>query len=300
MIATARLARIQAAAGRLLATVLLGSAVLGASTLMLVAVTDRAYANPLGLAQDGTGGLEIESDNGIEWRRNEQILIARGNAVAKRGTSRVDADELRALYRDRDGNSEIYRIIATGNVKLSSDTDVATGDKAVYDIDQAVVVLTGDNLKYQTPKETLTAEESLEYWETDRIAVARGNAVAVAEDRTLRGDTLTARFEAGTGGTNELRRIDGDGNVTIRTPTDFVVGDQGVYDAKTGIATLIGSVKITRGENQLNGDRAVVDLNTGISRLTTNANGGTKNRVRGLLIPEKDEKDSPAAAGTGN
>ena len=288
MIATARLARTQAAAGRFLATVLLGSALVGAGALMQTAFVGDANASPLGLAQGNGGGLEVEADNGIEWRRNEQVLIANGNAVAKRGTSRIDADELRALYRDRDGNSEIYRIVATGNVTLSSDTDIATGDKAVYDIDKAVVVLTGNDLKYKTPKETLTAQESLEYWETDRIAVARGNAVAVAGNRTLRGDTLTARFEAGKGGTNELRRIDGDGNVTIRTPTDFVVGNQGVYDAKTGIATLIGSVKITRGENQLNGDRAVVDLNTGISRLTTNGDGGGKSRVRGLLIPEKD------------
>jgi lipopolysaccharide export system protein LptA len=282
-------------AGTLVAALMLGGTVLG-----LYGLSNTAQANPLGLAQNGGGGLEVESDNGIEWRRDEQLLIARGNAVAKRGTSRVDADELQALYRDRDGNSEIYRIIAIGNVKLSSDTDVATGDKAVYDIDQAVVVLTGDNLKYTTPKETLTARDSLEYWETERIAVARGDAVAVSQERTLRGDTLTARFDAGANGANELRRIDGQGNVNIRTPTDFVVGDQGVYDAKTGIATLIGSVKITRGENQLNGDRAVVDLNTGISRLTADGNGGGKSRVRGLLVPEKDENKNPAGAGTGN
>lgn len=282
-------------AGTLVAVLMLGGTVLG-----LYGLSNTAQANPLGLAQNGGGGLEVESDNGIEWRRDEQLLIARGNAVAKRGTSRVDADELQALYRDRDGNSEIYRIIAIGNVKLSSDTDVATGDKAVYDIDQAVVVLTGDNLKYTTPKETLTARDSLEYWETERIAVARGDAVAVSQERTLRGDTLTARFDAGANGANELRRIDGQGNVNIRTPTDFVVGDQGVYDAKTGIATLIGSVKITRGENQLNGDRAVVDLNTGISRLTADGNGGGKSRVRGLLVPEKDENKNPAGAGTGN
>ncbi len=267
---------------------------------MVLAPFVPVHADPLGLAQSGGGGLEVESDNGIEWRRNEQVLIARGNAVAKRGNSRVDADELRALYRDRDGQSEIYRIIATGNVKLSSETDVATGDQAVYDIDDAVVVLTGDNLQYKTPTETLTAEESLEYWETERMAVARGDAVAVAEDRTLRADVLTARFEAGDNGENELSRIDGDGNVTIRTPTDFVVGNQGVYDAKTGIATLVGSVKITRGENQLNGDRAVVDLNTGVSRLTANENGDGKSRVRGLLVPEKDEENSPGQSGNGN
>ena len=292
MIATPHFGRKTA---KLLAALLLGSAVIGMSFM-----PGAAQANPLGLAQNGSGGLEVESDNGIEWRRNEQILIARGNAVAKRGTSRVDADELQALYRDRDGNSEIYRIIAIGNVKLSSDTDVATGDKAVYDIDEAVVVLTGENLQYKTPKETLTARDSLEYWETERVAVARGDAVAVSEDRTLRGDILTARFEPSKDGGNELRRIDGQGNVNIRTSTDFVVGDQGVYDAKTGIATLIGSVKITREGNQLNGDRAVVDLNTGISRLTANGNGDGKARVRGLLVPEKDDDKSPADAGTGN
>lgn len=280
---------------KLLAALLLGSAVIGMSFM-----PGAAQANPLGLAQNGSGGLEVESDNGIEWRRNEQILIARGNAVAKRGTSRVDADELQALYRDRDGNSEIYRIIAIGNVKLSSDTDVATGDKAVYDIDEAVVVLTGENLQYKTPKETLTARDSLEYWETERVAVARGDAVAMSEDRTLRGDILTARFEPTKAGGNELSRIDGQGNVNIRTSTDFVIGDQGVYDAKTGIATLIGSVKITREGNQLNGDRAVVDLNTGISRLTANGSGDGKSRVRGLLVPEKDDDKSPADAGTGN
>ena len=292
MIATPHFGRKTA---KLLAALLLGSAVIGMSFM-----PGAAQANPLGLAQNGSGGLEVESDNGIEWRRNEQILIARGNAVAKRGTSRVDADELQALYRDRDGNSEIYRIIAIGNVKLSSDTDVATGDKAVYDIDEAVVVLTGENLQYKTPKETLTARDSLEYWETERVAVARGDAVAVSEDRTLRGDILTARFEPSKDGGNELRRIDGQGNVNIRTSTDFVVGDQGVYDAKTGIATLIGSVKITREGNQLNGDRAVVDLNTGISRLTADGSGDGKSRVRGLLVPEKDEDKSPADAGTGN
>lgn len=292
MIAMPHLAR---KTGTLLTTLMLGAAIFGLS-----AMTQESMANPLGLANNGSGGLEVESDNGIEWRRNEQILIARGNAVAKRGTSRVDADELQALYRDRDGNSEIYRIIAIGNVKLSSDTDVAIGDRAVYDIDEAVVVLTGENLRYTTPNETLTARDSLEYWETQRIAVARGDAVAVSEDRTLRGDVLTARFDAGPNGGNELSRIDGQGNVNIRTATEFVVGDQGVYDAKTGIATLIGSVKITRGENQLNGDRAVVDLNTGVSRLTADGNSGGKTRVRGLLVPQKDENNSPADAGTGN
>lgn len=263
----------------------------GAATL----ISQQVYADPIGLAKAGSGQLEVESDNGIEWRRNDNILIARGNAVARRGNSRIDADELRAMYRNKPSGSEIYRIEGIGHVKLSSNTDTATGDKAIYDIDQAVVVLTGKNLKYTTPQDTLTAKDSLEYWETKRMAVARGKAVAVSQNKVLKGDVLTARFAAGAKGGNELQRIDAYGHVIIETPTDYVTGDQGVYDAKTGIATLTGSVKITRGKNQLNGDKAVVDLNTGVSRLTSGGKNGGKSRVRGLLVPEKKDK---APAGT--
>ncbi|WP_085578622.1 LptA/OstA family protein [Thalassospira mesophila] len=271
-----------------------GGGLLYAATLVVglacSAATSPVFAAPLGLTQQGAGGLDVESDNGIEWRRNDSVLIARGNAFARRGDSKVNSDELRAFYRESDAGTEIYRLEAHGHVKLSTTTDVATGDLAIYDIDQAVVVLTGDNLTYKTPTETLTAKDSLEYWEAKHMAVARGNAVATSEGRKLRADVLTARFIQSAKGDNELERIDGYGHVTIETATDFVVGDQGVYDAKTGIATLTGSVKITRGKNQLNGDRAVVDLKTGISRLMADGKGDGKSRVRGLLVPDNEKK----------
>ena len=93
MIAMPHLAR---KTGTLLTPFMLGGLMLGAAVIGLSSMSQTAAANPLGLAQNGSGGLEVESDNGIEWRRNEQVLIARGNAVAKRGGSRVDADELAA------------------------------------------------------------------------------------------------------------------------------------------------------------------------------------------------------------
>ena len=46
------------------------------------------------------------------------------------------------------------------------------------------------------------------------------------------------------------------------------------------------AMKITRGENQLNGSMAEVNLQSGVSRLISDKSlGGTK--VRGLFIPEK-------------
>ena len=73
------------------------------------------------------------------------------------------------------------------------------------------------------------------------------------------------------------------GNVEIRTPTDVVRGARGVYSAATGMARLLGNVRITRGENQVNGTEALVNLNTGISRLV-NAPGA---RVQGLIVPQQ-------------
>ncbi|AUG54613.1 LptA/OstA family protein [Thalassospira marina] len=280
-----------------------GGGFLFAATLVIglacVSGLRPASAASLGLTQQGAGGLDVESDNGIEWRRNDNVLIARGNAFARRGESEVRADELRAFYRETNGQTEIYRLEAHGHVKLSTNTDAATGDLAIYDIDQSVVVLTGKNLKYTTPTESLTAKDSLEYWEAKRMAVARGDAVATSEGRKLKADVLSARFTQSAKGDNQLERIDGYGHVTIETPTDYVVGDQGVYDAKTGIATLTGSVKITRGKNQLNGDRAVVDLKTGISRLMADGKGDGKSRVRGLLVPESENKSKTGGKAAG-
>ena len=48
-----------------------------------------AAAQGLKGLQSGNQPLEIDAEEGIEWRRNEQLYIARGNAEAIRGELRV-------------------------------------------------------------------------------------------------------------------------------------------------------------------------------------------------------------------
>ena len=74
----------------------------------------------------------------------------------------VTADRLIALYRPKErraprrnrrsaadrrhadtGGNEIYRVQAEGNVHIFTPTDQAQGDRAIYDLDQAVLVMTG-------------------------------------------------------------------------------------------------------------------------------------------------------------
>jgi lipopolysaccharide export system protein LptA len=84
------------------------------------------------------------------------------------------------------GNTEIWRVVANGHVHILSGERDAWGDHAEYDKDKAVFVVTGKALKATTLTEIITARDSLEYWQNQDLAVARGNALIVK----VNGDTL--------------------------------------------------------------------------------------------------------------
>ena len=210
------------------------------------------------------------------------------------------------------GSNEIYRLNAEGHVHLFTQTDQAWGDHAIYDIDQAVLVLTGHGLRLTTPSDLLTARDAMEYWSAKHMAVARGDAAATSSDgRRITGDVLvgyTADPNAPAGakpaapapkkpeaaGTDpntpgKLQRVEAYGHVKVQTATEIVTGDRGVYLPDTGLAHVIGNVHITRGANQLNGAAAVVNMKTGLATLIQ-APGG---RVQGLVVPNASGNAAP-------
>ena len=371
-----RTCRTAMAAGAVLAAALSGPGVAIAQTI------DMSHGGP----------VEVTARDGMEWRRNEQMVIANGSARAVRGNVTVTADRLIAHYRrkaatgatgangatgatptgatpsgatpgatpsgatpgatpsgatpgaspaggsgpatplaggpatppagvpvqgpgstDADtGSNEIYRLEAEGNVHIFTATDLIVADKAVYDIDQAVLLLTGSAMKLTTPQQVLTARDSMEYWSAKHMAVGRGMAtVTTADGRRVTGDTLVgytkvpdaapgpkpagaAPAKPGTdplASSGKLERVEGFGNVEVRTATEVIRAARGVYIPDTGIARLAGSVHLTRGQNQLNGAEAIVNMRTGISTLTQSPGG----RVQGLVIP--NDPSNPAAPG---
>ena len=311
-----------------------------AALACITALISPAGAQQLDLTHGGP--IDISASDGIEWRQVEQQVIASGNARAIRGQVTVNADRLTAWYRKKgaagaaqpapvaglvgdpstEGN-EIYRLQADGHVRIFTPTDQAQGDKATYDLDQSVLVMTGRNLKLTTPTDTITAKDDLEYWPQKHMAVARGNAVVTTNDaKRVAADTLVAYTTdnppppsakaAPTSTTpssaipssvtsssvtpsgdpltasGKLQRVEAFGNVSIRTPTDTVTGDRGVYVPDTGMARLGGNVRITRGQNQLNGAEADVNMKTGIATLI----GQKAGRVQGLVVPNDESSKS--------
>jgi lipopolysaccharide export system protein LptA len=309
----------------------------GVARLLAALTLGAALASPAAaqglVGGSGDGPLEINASDGIEWRRDEQVYIARGDATASRGGVTVRGDRLIAHYRRTDGDgdrggdaggsaglstggTEIYRVEAVGGVRIGDARATTTGDKAVYDLDQQVVVLTGEDLRFETEQETITAEDSLEYWQARNLAVARGDARAERDDRVIRAEVLAARFaprgqagedaegaagdsradaDGGVARQQDIERIEAFENVRISTPTEFARGDRGVYDVSSEVATLIGNVRITRGENQLNGGWGQVNLRTGVSRLRgAPPEGGSSSRVRALLQPDSARDAEPS------
>jgi lipopolysaccharide export system protein LptA len=240
--------------------------------------------------------LVIEAQEGIEWQQSNQIYIARGAARATKGEVTVAAETLIAHYREIEGGgTEIWRIEATGAVRITTPQETATGDKGIYDIDQGVLVLTGREVSFATPTERITATQSMEYWEGRGLAVARGDAVAIQDDKRLRGDVLSAHLKEDADGKLKIYRVEAFGNVEVKSETEIVRAQYGDYNLESGIATLTGSVKITNGQNQLNGDYAEVDLNTGISRLLARPNTATgeSGQVHGIFVPKEKPEQAP-------
>lgn len=282
-----------------------------------------AAAQQLDLSHGGP--IDITATDGIEWRQEQSMVVAHGDARATRGDVTVLADTLTAWYRPKagttpaaapapaptggpdTGGNEIYKVEASGHVRILSKTDQVVGDKAVFDLDQSVLVMTGSNMKLTTPTQILTARDTLEYWAQKRMAVARGDAIALTNDaRRIAADTLVAYTKPSDqttpptppkpapapgpaaaqpddplGASGKLDKMEAFGHVSLRTPTDTVTGDRGIYVPETGMARLAGHVRITRGQNHLNGAEAIVNMKTGIARLVSN----TGTRVQGLVLP---------------
>jgi lipopolysaccharide export system protein LptA len=271
------------------------------------------------------GPVEVTARGGFEWHDAEQTMTATGDARAVRDDVTVLADRLVAYVRKKSpaagaaappppatptgsdpesGQNEVYRLEADGHVRILTPTDEAVGDHAVYDMDKAVLVMTGGHLKLTTPQQVMTARDSLEYWSALHMSVGRGNAVVVSSDgRRLSADTLvgyTANPDA-PGGTRaapprpaapggdvlassgKLEKVEAYGNVEVRTQTDVVRGDRGVYVPDTGIARVLGHVRLTHGSSQINGSVADVNMKTGIARMLP----GQGQRVEGLIVPSQ-------------
>ena len=123
------------AAGRLIAAV-------AASALAVAANAGPARAE-IGAGYDTSLPIEITADS-LEVQQEANLAVFRGNVDAVQGELNLRADLLIVHYRTNSENQNSIRIIeAVGNVFLSSPTEMAEGEKGVYNVDADTIQLTG-------------------------------------------------------------------------------------------------------------------------------------------------------------
>lgn len=119
---------------------------------LIVAVSLMA-AMPL-QAEIGSGydtSLPIEINaNTVEYQQEGNIAIFRGAVDAVQGELNLRADQLTVHFKSNaEGKNSISIIEADGNVFLSSPTEMAEGEKGVYNVEADTVVLVGSVKLYR-------------------------------------------------------------------------------------------------------------------------------------------------------
>jgi lipopolysaccharide export system protein LptA len=256
----------------------------------------------------GSKPIDISADNGIEWRKQDKVYIARGNALAVQCDQSVSADTLTGFYSN--DSNHIDRMTADGNVVIKNAHQTAYGQHADYDTNTKLLIMTGDNLKSVNDKgDVMTARDRMEYWKDRDTVVARGNVYSIHGDTKVRSDLQVGYFHVNTAGKKVLYQMEATGNVQTVTTKQTATSDKMVYNLETKVAVLTGHVKIQQDNNVSTGDRAELNTATNVSRILSQPGTGT-GRVHVTIGPKNNNNSSTtgttpgttggASGGTGN
>jgi lipopolysaccharide export system protein LptA len=108
---------------------------------------------------------------------------------------------------------------------------------------------------------------------------------------TLNAATMRVYYQRGGGSNLTITRLDAEGGVQLRSPSERVNSQLGIYDVERRQLTFVGNVVLTRGDSVLRGSRLVIDLDNGRSTLDGSATAGPAGRVTGrFVVPERDDQ----------
>ena len=134
--------------------------------VVLSSAADAQDQPPQTTADVDSGQIQIEADR-LVTNDAERYAEFAGNVRASQGELVILSDLLRIYYLEdlnRIGNQSgsqefIKRIVASGNVRITTDKYSAETSRAEYDLDTMIFVLSGRNSTVKSGKNTLTGSE---------------------------------------------------------------------------------------------------------------------------------------------
>jgi lipopolysaccharide export system protein LptA len=116
--------------------------------------------------QAGNEPIQIVADELISYNEDKYAEFI-GNVKVTQGNFTITSDKLRIYYQgelldnEKQGGDEdlLKKIIATGNVKISSEQYNAEAEKAEYDTAAMTVILSGENTQVISGKNSITGSK---------------------------------------------------------------------------------------------------------------------------------------------
>jgi lipopolysaccharide export system protein LptA len=202
------------------------------------------------------------------------VLAAPGFAAAQ-GPHAAATGPIQGLVQDQNQDQPIQIEATTLEVRDKSKTATFSGD---------VQVVQGDTtIKCQT---LVVFYGGRSPGAGEKVASASQSLAAAAAQGGRQQTQVVPQ------GAQDITRIEASGGVTVVSKDQNASGDMGVYDLKKKTITLTGNVVVSQGKNVLHGDRVVVDTITGNAHIESGPS--SQNRVRALILPNKNENGSPS------
>lgn len=133
--------------------------------------------------------VNVTSDSMLAKKESSTIEF-KGNVVVTREESVIHADTITLFFTKESEKNEkkrqkLKKIIAIGNVKYFSKERKAYAGKAVYTIDNEVLILTKDTPKVITNENWVTGKKITVFQKDGKITIEGGvNAVFTPENKT--------------------------------------------------------------------------------------------------------------------
>ena len=144
----------------------LGTIALVAAAVLFANTARTADQPQTGQPETDGEPIQIVADQLISYNEEKYAEFI-GNVKVTQGEFTITSDKLKIYYQgellenEKKGGDEelLKKIIATGNVKISSEQYNAEAEKAEYDTAEKTVILSGENAKVISGKNSITGSK---------------------------------------------------------------------------------------------------------------------------------------------
>ncbi len=227
-------------------------------------------------------GLIVEADNSIEYFEKERYYLATGNAIASKNGITLKADKIKAFFQKKVNDNQIEIIFGIGNVTISKNRILATGNHVVYNFINETIKFSNGNQFFKTDDIFIESKKFLLYDNKNYTAKGKGEVkILLKKNIKILADEVKAIFSQND---NSLLEAIGTGNIKIITKSGSSFAKKAKYDKKSNMIFLEENVRIFQNNISIIGHSGVTNLKTGVSKILGN---DKKKRVKGKFLPAK-------------